>query len=136
MEHILKIFSYTTWLWDSFSSIFKQCDRDRGSITNTLNHWRKNFKENEALNLAWPFTPYFIIWNIWKEINKRIFKNSKSSAQHLLDLMLKQIRETISSTVNNIPSNPPTEEEQRMIKQLGMLGITRLGRNRKDKTMV
>eukprot|EP00253_Pinus_taeda_P025039 PITA_25039 len=43
MEHILNNFSYTTWLWDSFSSIFQQSDRDKSSITNTLNNWRVNF---------------------------------------------------------------------------------------------
>eukprot|EP00253_Pinus_taeda_P022159 PITA_22159 len=37
-EHILNSCSYTTWLWDSFSAIFQQSDRDRGSIINTLNH--------------------------------------------------------------------------------------------------
>lgn len=110
MEHIRNIFSYTSWLWESFSSIFQQSDWDRGSIKNTLNQWRKNFKEKEALNLAWTFTPDFIIWNVWKERNRRIFKNGKSSAQHLLDLILKQIRETVRSTVKNIPSNPPTDE--------------------------
>lgn len=61
MEHILNNCSYTSWLWESFSSIFQQFDRDRGSIKNTLNHWRKKFKENKALNLSWAFTPSIII---------------------------------------------------------------------------
>ena len=52
MEHILNNCSYTTWLWELFSSIYQQTDKDKGNIKNTLNHWRKNFKKNEALNLA------------------------------------------------------------------------------------
>lgn len=43
MEHILNSCTYTTWLWDSFATIFQQTDIDKGSITNTLNKWRRNF---------------------------------------------------------------------------------------------
>ena len=50
MEHILNYCSYTTWLWNSFSNIFQQLDRDRESIINTLNNWRRRFLENEAIN--------------------------------------------------------------------------------------
>ena len=51
MEHILNSCTYTTWLWDYFATIFQQTDKDKGSITNTLNKWRRNFLENETLNL-------------------------------------------------------------------------------------
>jgi len=87
MEHILNYCSYTTWLWNSFSNIFQQSNRDRESITNTLNNCRRSFLENEAINRAWAFTPGFIIWNFWKEINKRIFKDEKANPQKLYDLI-------------------------------------------------
>ena len=89
MEHILNSCTYTTWLWDSFTIFFQQTDRDRGSIINTLNKWRRNFTENESLNLAWVFMPSFIIWNVWKERNKRIFKDEKTTPHRLFDMILK-----------------------------------------------
>lgn len=83
MEHILNSCTYTTWLWDSFYTIFQQTDRDKDSIINTLNKWRKSYSEYEILNLAWTFTPSFIIWNVWKERNKIIFKDEKTTPLRL-----------------------------------------------------
>lgn len=136
MEHILNSCAYTTWLWDSFSTIFQQTDRDRSSITNTLNKWRRNYSENEFLNLASAFMPSFIIWNVWKERNKRIFKNEKYISHRLFDLILKQLHETVSTTVCNLPKNPPSETEIRTLTQLVMQGITPQGLIRKDIAMV
>jgi len=136
MEHILNSYSFTTSLWDSFSSIFHQSDRDRGSITNTLNQWRRNYAKNGFLNFAWAFTPYFIIWNVSKERNKRIFKNGKSSPHSLFDLILKQLRDTVSSIVHNIPKNPPSNNEQRTLRHLGLQGIIPEGENRRDTARV
>ena len=98
MEHILNSCTYTSWLWDSFNSIFQHTDWDKGSIINTVNRWRINFSEHEILNLAWSFTPSFIIWNAWKERNKRIFKDEKTTPLGVMDLILKQIKETVSTT--------------------------------------
>eukprot|EP00253_Pinus_taeda_P017013 PITA_17013 len=127
MEHILNNYTFTTWLWDYFATIFHQTDRDKESIINTLNKWRKNFSENELLNLAWAFTPSFIIWNVWKERNKRIFKEEKTIPLCLLDLILKQIKETVSITVRNYPKNSPTDYELRTLMQLGNPGIAGYG---------
>eukprot|EP00253_Pinus_taeda_P003861 PITA_03861 len=79
MEHILNNCSFPSKLWESFASIFQQSDRDLGSITNTLNNWRSNFKNNEVLSITWALTPGFIIWNTWKERNNRIFKGGKTA---------------------------------------------------------
>ena len=38
MEHLLNTCIFTSSLWDGIALIFKQTDRDRGSITNTLNN--------------------------------------------------------------------------------------------------
>eukprot|EP00253_Pinus_taeda_P027356 PITA_27356 len=110
MEHLLNSCKFTSRLWDAFANIFQQIDRNKESITNTLNRWRRNFSDNEVLNLAWALMPSFIIWNIWKEMNKRIFKNEKNPALSLFDHILKQIKEMVSSTIRNLPKNPPSGE--------------------------
>lgn len=66
MEHLLNNYIFTSRLWDTFTTIFQQTDRDKGSIINTLNNWRRNFSDFEFLCLAWVLTPGFIIWNVWK----------------------------------------------------------------------
>eukprot|EP00253_Pinus_taeda_P010632 PITA_10632 len=94
MEHLLNNCIFTSRLWDTFATIFQQTDRDRGSIINTLNNWRRNFSDYEFLGLAWALTPSFIIWNVWKERNNKIFKNEKRPSQHLFEHILKQLKET------------------------------------------
>jgi len=89
MEHILNNYTYINWLWDYFSIIFQQTDRDKGSIINTMNKWRKFFSENEILNLAWTFTPSFTMWNVWKERNKTFFKDEETTTLCLMELILK-----------------------------------------------
>lgn len=118
-----------------FSNIFQQTDRDRGSITNTLNKWRRSISGNKDPNLAWAFTPRFIIWNVWKERNNRIFKSEKANPHKLYDFILKQIRETDNTTMHNIPENALSKEELRALKLLESQGITPQGIGKKDTVM-
>eukprot|EP00253_Pinus_taeda_P017157 PITA_17157 len=89
MEHLLSNCIFTSRLWDSFATIFQQSDRDKGIIINTLNNWRRNLSDYEVLGSAWALTPSFIIWNVWKERNNRIFKNEKKSSLYLFEQILK-----------------------------------------------
>lgn len=75
------------------------------------------------LNQEWALTPRFIIWNVWKERNKRIFKEGKTNPQKLYDLILKKIREIVSTTVRNIPESPPSIMELRTLRLLGFHNI-------------
>eukprot|EP00253_Pinus_taeda_P034699 PITA_34699 len=93
IEHLLNTCIFTSRLWDGFAQIFQQSDRNIGSLINTLTKWRRNFSDNEVLGSTWALTPSFIIWNICKERNNRIFKNVKKSSQCIFDLILKQIKE-------------------------------------------
>ena len=85
MEHLLNNCIFTSILWDSFATIFQHNGRDKGSIINTLKNWRRNFSDYEFLGSAWDLMPSFIIWNVWKERNKRIFKNEKNPSQPLFE---------------------------------------------------
>lgn len=64
MGHLLNDCTFTFELWDSFSTIFQQTERDKDSIINTLKNWRRNFSEYEFLRLAWILSLGFIIWNV------------------------------------------------------------------------
>ena len=91
--------------------------------------------KNEVLNRAWAFTPGFIIWNVWKEINQRIFKKEKANPQKLYDLILKQIREIVNTIVCNILETPPSKMELRTLRILGLHNIIPqgLGKNKTTK---
>eukprot|EP00253_Pinus_taeda_P030811 PITA_30811 len=94
MEHLLNNCIFTSRLWDTFNTVFQQTDRDKGSIVNTLNNWRRNFSYYEFIHSAWALTPSFITWNVWKERNNRIFKNENSSSQCIIEQqILRQLKE-------------------------------------------
>jgi len=131
MEHLLNNCIFTSSLWDSFATIFQQTDRDKGSIINTLNKWRRNFSDNEVLGSAWAMIRSFIIWNVWKERNNRIFKNEKRSSQCLSKQILRQFKETISTIVQNLPKNPPSVADLRILRVFGLQGLIPQGLDRK-----
>eukprot|EP00253_Pinus_taeda_P003909 PITA_03909 len=108
MEHLLNLCQFTSTLWNWVASIFRQTDRDIGSINRTLRNWRRNFSENEIINKAWALVLGFLIWDVWKEHNNRIFKNRIGTSQSIMTQIIRQLKETglfpqgISKTVSHI----------------------------------
>jgi len=75
--------------------IFRKTDRDSLSISNTLKKWRKNFLGNEIVNKPWILVPSFFIWHVWKERKGRIFKNETRRPQHIIEKILRYLKDTI-----------------------------------------
>jgi len=115
MEHLLNLYIFTSTLWDGIASIFKHIDRDRGSITNTLRNWRRNFSDYETVNKAWALAPSFLIWDIWKEHNNRIFKNKKCSSHIIMEQILKQLKETVVTLMQTPPKNLPSNADVQIL---------------------
>lgn len=61
MEHLLNLYPFTSTVWDWVASVFRQTDRDRIKIINTLKNWMKEFSNNEIINKAWTLVSGFII---------------------------------------------------------------------------
>jgi len=90
-------------LWNWVAPIFKQTDRDMGSITSTLKKWRKNFSGNEIMNKASDLVLGFLTWDVWKERNNKILKNRKGSPQNIMAHILRQLKETVGTLIKNPP---------------------------------
>ena len=67
---------------------------------------------------------------MWKERNKRIFKEVKSASLSLVELIVKQLKETMGTTVRNLPKNSLSVEELRILQLLGMQGLIPQGLDR------
>jgi hypothetical protein len=74
---------------------FCQTDRVKGDIRATLRNWKEHYSENEVVNLCWDLTSGMVIWEIWKEINRRLFRNESHSISNIMDYIKTQIRETM-----------------------------------------
>jgi len=95
-NHLLNKCSFTIILWHWVVDVFKQTDTNVNDIISTLINWMKFFSENEIITSAWALTPRFLIWNVWKERNNRIFKDKASPVSSILKLILKQLKEAVN----------------------------------------
>lgn len=71
--------------------------------------------------------PGFLIWNIWKECNRWIFKDKASEPQHIIDQILKHLKETIKTLFTSVPKDPPLPQEENIILNLGLQPISPQG---------
>jgi len=87
--------------------IFRNTNRDRLRITNILKNWRKDFSDNQFINKARTLVPGFLIWDVWKDRNGRIFKNKIGSTLNIIAQILRQLKDNIGSLLGR-PTEDPT----------------------------
>jgi ribonuclease HI len=96
-EHLFNGCSYSQILWDQGAQIMRRSNQNRDSIKDTIERWDSITYSNPILNQIWLLLPGFILWQIWKERNKRIFHSKHSPAKDIWQTVVKLIRETIQS---------------------------------------
>ena len=73
-DHLLGSCKFTAQLWDTGSTLFNKMDLRNHKISKTIDLWSNNPYINPILNRAWETFMGFLMWNVWKERNRRIFK--------------------------------------------------------------
>jgi hypothetical protein len=71
-------------------------DRNRLGPKDTIAGWRSSIYHSPILNRIWQLLPGFILWQIWKERNMRIFNSVNRTWQEVWDTIYTNIKETIS----------------------------------------
>jgi hypothetical protein len=61
----------------------------------TIEGWRDSIFQSPILNRIWQLLPGFILWKIWKERNRRIFKSASRNWQEVWTTIHSNIKETI-----------------------------------------
>jgi hypothetical protein len=115
-NHLLDECSYTTELWDWATGIYRQSNRIWGNISATINNWNESYNENEMVNLCWNLTSGMIIWEIWKERNRRIFRNEILPEGKLKDAIISQIREMVQSRNCKKETMQLTDQDSRILE--------------------
>jgi exonuclease III len=75
MNHLLTSCPYTAQIWDQMALIMRTSDYVRDNIADTIADWRDHPFHSPLLNRIWQLTPGFILWQVWKERNRRLFRN-------------------------------------------------------------
>jgi ribonuclease HI/exonuclease III len=110
LNHLLNSCPFTSQIWDQAACIMRTSDRNRDSIMDTISNWRDSAFQSPVLNRIWQLLPGFILWNTWKERNRRLFKNISAPWQRCWLLCRRNILETIhlqSWSGSNTPCPPP-----------------------------
>jgi hypothetical protein len=97
MNHLMDECPYTTKVWDWASSIFRQSNRVRGNIVASITTWKENYSENKEVNLCGTLILVMIIWAIWKERNRCVFRNQIWMTRKIKEIVRAMTREMVQS---------------------------------------
>eukprot|EP00253_Pinus_taeda_P035321 PITA_35321 len=73
--HLMQLYPFGRRLWEKVTFQCRKEGRVLGDINNTLRNWPQKPYQSEILNILWQITPGILMLNIWKEWNRRIFKD-------------------------------------------------------------
>jgi len=98
-EHLLNKCPYARCLWEEIRVLFGKTKRDPDNIRNTLIQWGKwNFQRKVARRI-WNLAVGFVIWSIWRERNRRIFRDKSCQESRIWDEICRSIKETVLSKI-------------------------------------
>jgi hypothetical protein len=86
---------FTAQLWDTGSTLFRKMDLRNHNIPETIELWSNNPYTNPILNKAWETFPGFLMWNVWKERNRRIFKGKMLTKAQVWETINTNVKESI-----------------------------------------
>ena len=95
IDHFLDDYPFSSQFQDQMVSIMRQTDRQRKSVISTLKNWCPKVFKNPILNKIQQCLPVFIMWKIWKERNRRVFKDSILPQHLVLNLLKNHIVESV-----------------------------------------
>lgn len=75
LQHLLDSCPLANQLWEKASFRCQRRCRLGNDITNSIHQWQQNPYKSEILNHLWNMIPGLLLWSIWKERNKCIFKD-------------------------------------------------------------
>jgi hypothetical protein len=95
MEHLLNNCLLSENIWNQATQLMRRTNRVKNSIISTIREWGSGPFKSPILNRAWKLLPGFIVWQIWKERNKRIFHSQPSPPTLLWNTILLHLQETL-----------------------------------------
>jgi hypothetical protein len=96
VNHLLNSCPYTAQIQDQSALIMCTSDRKRDNIIDTITYWRDQVFHSSYLNRIWQLLPGFILWQVWKERNRRLFMNDSLLWHHSWNQCRLNILETLN----------------------------------------
>lgn len=99
-------------LWEKVIFQCKKEGRDKEDITNTIRRWATNPYKIKLLNSLWKIIPGLLMWSIWKERNRSIFKDQWTPLEVLWSSFCDNLQETLILQTWNEEDFPSLPQEQ------------------------
>eukprot|EP00253_Pinus_taeda_P007421 PITA_07421 len=96
-EHLLNECTYAESVWEKIKLLFGRTMRDPSSIRNTILQWGTGQFHSKVVRRIWNLAVGFVIWFIWKERNRRIFRSQSSQPERVWEEVSKAIKEIVLS---------------------------------------
>eukprot|EP00253_Pinus_taeda_P029767 PITA_29767 len=94
--HLMQTCPLGRKLWEKVTFRCQRDGRVLGDLKSTLRNWTQKTYQSNLLNTLWQITPGLLMWNIWKERNRRIFKDQSMTLEHIWKGLHHNIQETLS----------------------------------------
>ena len=99
MNHLLDDCYFASELWDRGEQRFRHGAQVKGNPSETIASWPPKVFKNAILNRLWELFPGFLVWEIWKECNGRIFDEKGRPPEKLWLNIEIHLRETLGLTL-------------------------------------
>eukprot|EP00253_Pinus_taeda_P010995 PITA_10995 len=119
-EHLLNKCPYAGNVWDKIGAFFGKTMRDPSSIGKTIMQWGKGQFQIQVVRRIWNVSIGFVIWFLWKERNRRIFRGQNNQPERTWEEVCKAIKETILSETWEEEDWKMSQEEGRIVAKLNM----------------
>jgi hypothetical protein len=88
MEHLLNNCPLNEIIWNLATRLIRRTKRVKNNIISTIMDWGSGSFKIPILNKNWQLLPGFIVWQLWKERNIRIFHSQPSPPTLLWNTIL------------------------------------------------
>eukprot|EP00253_Pinus_taeda_P029073 PITA_29073 len=94
-QHLLDSCPLANQIYNKISFRCQRRCKVNNDIIDTIRQWPKSPYSCAILNHLWNIIPGITLWNIWKERNRRIFKNQNSTIEIIWNRLKGNLRETM-----------------------------------------
>jgi len=81
LDHLLDRCEFASMIWVKAETRFRRTDKVLGHPDHSISDWCTNTFGNPLLNQIWELFPRFVVWELWKERNSRIFEGKDKSLE-------------------------------------------------------
>ena len=109
-----------TAIWERGSRMFKCNGRNISRPDITIAKWPKNIFKNKIVNTIWDLYPGFVVWEIWKTRNLKIFENKKHWVDEIWVDLTTHLKETLTLTAWSKEDLEANTTENKILHEWGI----------------